>query len=109
MTPSSLAYLAALSLATGGTITTSTGCSSTPTQSSFGEVIDDRVITTKIKTVYVEDKAVGALNIAVETFKGTVQLSGFANSEAEVSRAVLLASHVRGVKSVKNDIRLKTG
>ena len=109
MTPNSMAYLAALSLATGATIATSTGCSSTPTQSSFGEVIDDSVITTKIKTAFVEDKAVGALNIAVETFKGTVQLSGFANSEAEVSRAVLLASHVRGVKSVKNDIRLKTG
>jgi osmotically-inducible protein OsmY len=109
MTPNSLAYLAALSLTTGATIATSTGCSSTPNQSSFGEVIDDSVITTKIKTAFVEDKAVGALNIAVETFKGTVQLSGFANSEAEVSRAVLLASHVRGVKSVKNDIRLKTG
>jgi hyperosmotically inducible periplasmic protein len=109
MTPNRFVYLAVLSVAIGSTLAISAGCSSTPTRSSFGEVIDDSVITTKIKAAFVEDQAVSALDIAVETFKGTVQLSGFANSEREVSRAVQLASQVRGVKSVKNDIRLKTG
>jgi len=103
-----LAYIAAVSTALGTTIV-ATGCASTPTQSSAGEVIDDSVITTKVKTAFVEDKAVSALNISVETFKGTVQLSGFANNDTEVTRAVQLASQVKGVKSVKNDIRLKTG
>jgi len=103
-----LAYIAAVSAALGTTIV-ATGCASTPTQSSAGEVIDDSVITTKVKTAFVEDKAVSALNISVETFKGTVQLSGFANNDTEVTRAVQLASQVKGVKSVKNDIRLKTG
>ena len=34
------------------------------------------------------DKTVDATNIKVETYKGTVQLSGFANSQAEINRAV---------------------
>jgi osmotically-inducible protein OsmY len=45
--------------------------------------------------------------INVETFKGVVQLSGFVNSQASVNRAVEVARGVPGVKSVKNDMRLK--
>ena len=72
-------------------------------------MVDDSVITTKIKAKYVEDKAVSVLNIGVETYKGTVQLSGFANSQAEISRTVEPAYATGGVKSVKNDIRLNAG
>jgi hyperosmotically inducible periplasmic protein len=78
------------------------GCASTPRQESFGEGVDDTVITTKVKALYVEDKTVSALGVNVETFKGTVQLSGFANSQSEINRAVEIA------RGVKNDIRLKT-
>lgn len=85
-----------------------TGCASTPTQSSIGEVVDDTVITTKVKALYVEDPAVNALNVNVETFKGVVQLSGFANNQTEINRATEIARGVKGVSSVKNDIRLKT-
>lgn len=85
-----------------------TGCASTSTQSSIGEVVDDTVITTKVKALYVEDTAVNALNVNVETFKGVVQLSGFANNQTEINRATEIARGVKGVSSVKNDIRLKT-
>ena len=101
-----IALAVALAAALGGTLVT-TGCASSPTQSSAGEVIDDSVITTKVKAAFVEDKAVAAMNINVETYKGTVQLSGFANSASEMSRAVEIARSVKGVRSVKNDIRLK--
>jgi hyperosmotically inducible periplasmic protein len=84
------------------------GCASTPRQESFGEGVDDTVITTKVKALYVEDKTVSALGVNVETFKGTVQLSGFANSQSEINRAVEIARGVKGVTSIKNDIRLKT-
>ena len=84
------------------------GCASTPRQESFGEGVDDTVITTKVKALYVEDKTVSALGVNVETFKGTVQLSGFADSQNEINRAVEIARGVKGVTSVKNDIRLKT-
>jgi osmotically-inducible protein OsmY len=86
----------------------SVGCSSTPTRESTGQQIDDTTITTKVKAKMVDDPAVSALNIKVETFKGTVQLSGFANNATEVNRAVEIARGTDGVKSVKNDIRLKT-
>ena len=86
----------------------SAGCASTSRQESFGEAVDDTVITTKVKALFVDDKAVNALNVNVETFKGTVQLSGFANDYAEITRAVEITRGVKGVVSVKNDIRLKT-
>jgi osmotically-inducible protein OsmY len=45
--------------------------------------------------------------INVETFKGVVQLSGLVNSSAEIAKAVVVASSVSGVKSIKNDMQLK--
>jgi len=100
--------LSAISLCVllGGTMLV--GCAGSPTKESAGEVIDDSLITTKVKAKFVEDPAVSILNIKVETFKGNVQLSGFANNPTEMERAVALARGVNGVKSVKNDIRLKT-
>jgi hyperosmotically inducible periplasmic protein len=86
----------------------SVGCSSTPTSASTGQQIDDATITTKVKAKMIDDPAVSTLNIKVETFKGTVQLSGFANNATEVNRAVQIARSTEGVQSVKNDIRLKT-
>ncbi len=83
------------------------GCASTRTQESTGEYIDDAALTTKVKTALLADKQVSGLAINVETFKGTVQLSGFANSEAEREKAEKLAREVKGVKTVKNDIRVK--
>jgi osmotically-inducible protein OsmY len=43
----------------------------------------------------------------VETFKGVVQLSGFVSSQANADAAVMVARNVGGVKSVKNDMRVK--
>lgn len=82
-------------------------CSGSPTRESTGEYIDDTAITTKVKAAFVQDKTVSADGISVETFKGTVQLSGFADSPEEIERAVRITSQVPGVKAVRNDIQLK--
>lgn len=82
-------------------------CGSTPMRESTGEYFDDAAITAKVKTAFVGDKQVKAADISVETFKGTVQLSGFADNTDEIRRAVDLAARVRGVKLVENDIQLK--
>ncbi len=82
-------------------------CGSTPTRESPGQYVDDATITTKVKAEFVADKTVDATNINVETYKGTVQLSGFAKNQAEINKAVQIARGVTGVQSVKNDIRLK--
>jgi osmotically-inducible protein OsmY len=84
-----------------------TACGSSPTKESTGQYVDDTTITTKVKADFVADKTVDASNIKVETYKGTVQLSGFAKSQAEINRAVQIARNVTGVQSVKNDVLLK--
>jgi len=83
------------------------GCASTATQEGTGEYVDDSVITTKVKTAIFNEPSLKVFQINVETFKGTVQLSGFVNSRTEVDKASAVARTVAGVKSVKNDIRLR--
>jgi len=81
------------------------GCASPPARTT-GEVVDDTAITAKVKAKLIEDPAVKALNIKVDTRNGVVQLSGFAASAAEAEKAAQLARTTAGVKSVTNDIRL---
>lgn len=83
------------------------GCASTDKNASTGEYIDDTVITAKVKTELIKDEDLNAGEINVETFKGVVQLSGFVKSREDISKAERVAENVKGVKSVKNDIRLK--
>lgn len=83
------------------------GCASTSTQEGTGEYIDDTVITTKVKAAIFDEPSLKSAEINVETFKGVVQLGGFVSSSANISKAVELARGVKGVKSVKNDMRVK--
>lgn len=99
--------LTALLATLGGSVFL-TGCAGSATKESTGEVVDDTWITTKVKAAFVDDPMVSALNVKVETFKGVVQLSGFANNNAEIARAAEVARGIKGVKSVKNDVRLKS-
>jgi len=83
------------------------GCAGSATQESTGEYVSDSWITTKVKAALVEDPLVRARDVNVETFKGAVQLSGFVSSSAAMHQAVQLANGIRGVTSVKNDMRIK--
>ena len=83
------------------------GCASTAKQEGTGEYVDDTVITTKVKAAVLNEPTLKSAEINVETFKGVVQLSGFVRSQADISKAVEVARGVPGVKSVKNDMRLK--
>lgn len=83
------------------------GCASTSKQEGTGEYIDDSVITTKVKAAIFNEPSLKVFEINVETFKGEVQLSGFVNSRSDMDKAVELARGVKGVTSVKHDMRLK--
>lgn len=83
------------------------GCASTSKKEGTGEYVDDTIITTKVKAAILKDPALKAREINVETFKGVVQLSGFVNSQADINKATEVARGIKGVTSVKNDIRLK--
>jgi osmotically-inducible protein OsmY len=88
-------------------ITTFAACASTRTRSSTGEYIDDSVITTKVKSLLAADDFFKSFQISVETYQGTVQLSGFVNSKQAVDKAGQIARSVNGVKSVKNNLTVK--
>lgn len=83
------------------------GCASTSRQEGTGEYVDDSVITAKVKAAILDEPTLKVTEINVETFKGVVQLSGFVSSQAAANKAVEVARSVRGVKSVKNDMRIK--
>jgi hyperosmotically inducible protein len=85
----------------------SIGCAATATRESTGEYIDDSAITTRVKEAIYREPTLKSSEINVETFKGVVQLSGFVSSAANMSKAVEVASTVKGVQSVKNDMRSK--
>jgi osmotically-inducible protein OsmY len=78
-------------------------CAPTPTREGTGEYLDDSMITGKVKAAFAADPTVKATQVQVETFKGTVQLSGFVDSRESAQKAVDIARGVKGVKSVKND------
>ena len=80
-------------------IATFAACTSTRT--------DDSVITTKVKSLLAADDFFKSFQISVETYQGTVQLSGFVNSQQAVDKAGQIARSVNGVQSVKNNLVVK--
>ncbi len=88
-------------------IATLVACASTSKQEGAGEYVDDSVITTKIKSLLGADDFLKSFEISVETYKGIVQLSGFVDSQKAIDKAGEIASGVKGVKSVKNNLNVK--
>ncbi len=84
-----------------------TGCAVVRNQETVGAYVDDTTITTQIKARFAEDKTVDMVAISVETLKGAVQLSGFAKSVAEKSKAETIARGVKGVVAVQNGIAVR--
>ncbi len=83
------------------------GCAGSRTTESPGEYVDDSVITSRVKTRLIQDQALKAFDIGVETFRGEVLLSGFVDSKDQIDRAVQVAKSVPGVKSVRNSLVVK--
>ena len=94
-------------LAAAVALTGLAGCASTRTHESTGQYMDDTTLTAKVKTAIFEQPSLKSAEINVETFKGVVQLSGFVSSQSSADSAVMVAKNVGGVKSVKNDMRVK--
>ncbi len=92
-------------------VLTLTGCASGPFASAKTETpkqyAGDALITTKVKAALINGPALKAREINVETYQGTVQLSGFVATREEAAKAGTVARGIEGVTSVKNDIRLK--
>ena len=67
----------------------------------------DTATTSEIKAKLLADDIVPSRKVKVETTEGVVQLSGTVDSNAQSERAESIAKAVDGVKSVKNDLKVK--
>jgi len=88
-------------------VVTVAGCAGGKKHESTGEYLDDVAITTKINTSMLTDSKLKSSQINVQTFKGTVQLSGFVDSSEMSTRATEVARKVPGVKMVNNSLIVK--
>lgn len=82
-------------------------CTTSPTDRTVGTAIDDAAISTRVKAALAGDPDVKARDVQVETYRGTVQLSGFVDSPENARRASEVARRVDGVREVKNDLLVK--
>jgi len=79
------------------------------TKRTTGEFTNDAALTAKVKSAIATDvgaRTAAAINI--ETYRGIVQLTGFVDSREQAAKAEAAAKKVDGVKSVKNDVRIKS-
>jgi len=99
---SAAALLAALTLGV-----TASGCASSGAVEEQARRVDDAAITSGVKAAIGQAPELRAAEIEVATREGVVQLSGFVSSADNVATAASVARTVKGVKSVRNDLRLK--
>ena len=73
-------------------------------RAKVAKYIDDSVITAKVKAGLIKHSLLKGLQIHVETYKGAVQLSGFIDSDKQVTAAGKIAAGVEGVTKVINNL-----
>ena len=75
----------------------------------FGTVaaVDDAAISAGVRSAIRHDPELTVSDLDVDTYQGIVRLSGFVSSADSVAAAASVARTVKGVKSVRNDLRLK--
>ena len=87
-------------------LTAALGCQ-TVTQETLQEHIEDAAITSAVKSKFIADKALNAVNI--ETVGNRVYLTGIVPTAKEKQRAPELAFEVVGVRTVVNDLEVQEG
>ncbi len=90
-----------------GLITLFLGCAATQTRESTGEYIDDSVITAEVKDVIFDEPSLKVFQISVETYQGTVALTGSVDSQQSIDKVGEIVRNVKGVKAIKNSLIVK--
>ena len=78
-------------------------------QRSMGQVIDDTTITTEIKAKLTADTLSNLTKIGVNTRDGVVTLTGDVDSLERKARAAQIASSIRGVRQVVDNVQVLGG
>lgn len=81
-------------------------CAATETTRTAGETVDDATVTSRVKANLLQDEALRALQIDVDTYRGVVQLNGFVNTDEDARRAAEIAMETPGVASVQNNLQV---
>ncbi len=76
-------------------------------KATVGNTVDDGIVTAKVKSALLADASVKSFDVAVVTRKGEVQLSGFVDNQAQISRTIDIARGIEGVKSINNEMSIK--
>jgi hyperosmotically inducible protein len=79
-----------------------------PTDSTMGDKVDDASITSQVKFALISHRSTSAIKTKVTTKDGVVMVSGDASNDAEKDLVSKLAGSIRGVKSVDNQMVVKT-
>jgi hyperosmotically inducible periplasmic protein len=82
-----------------------TGCQAM-TGETAGQNIDDGVLTSSVKTSLAGERLNTLSRVGVETNNGVVVLTGEVETAAEKSRAGTVASQVKGVRLVTNNLQV---
>lgn len=100
-------YAVALTRKVEGVKDVENGMSLKDGKATVGNTVDDGIVTAKVKSALLADPSVKSIDIAVVTRKGVVQLSGYVDNQAQVSRAIDIARGVDGVQSIGNEMSIK--
>lgn len=76
---------------------------------TIGNEVDDSVLTARVRAALMANEAIKSIDIKVKTRKDQVMLSGFADNQDQIDRAIVLVNGVEGVVSVDNQMSLKEG
>ena len=94
----SIFLLLALTLGLGGCATE---------RAAVGDYFSDTGVTTRVKKAIYDEPTLKVTEIGVTTEDGVVHLEGTVKSRAEAVKATQVARSVKGVKQVKNDLKVK--
>lgn len=93
-----------LALLAGGPLA---GCASGIPGFGAVDAVNDDAISASVRSAIRLDPELTVSDLDVDTYQGIVRLSGFVSSADSVAAAASVARTVKGVKSVRNDLRLK--
>ena len=96
-----------LGLLTTAAVGTFTGCASSPNSRSTGQYIDDKTLQHQVSAALGDNPDYKFDQVNVDVYRGTVQLSGFTDTEQQKTKAQDIAKNVQGVTDVVNNITVR--
>jgi hyperosmotically inducible protein len=83
------------------------GYAAAKSDKTAGEIVDDSILVTRVKTALLKSPLVRGLNINVDVDLGIVYLTGVATDQREIEEAIRLSRAVEGVRQVRSNLVLR--